>query len=141
VIRFSDLIEKVAVRVRDPLPRDIHKDDEALLLSVIDSIRDRAMVLLLLRTGMRIGELLATRMSDINLQMQSITIIESDKTGSGRVVYFSNDAAEALYNWLMERDRSHDRLFYGQNGGPLSQYHANPTPNHHTYTRVPMCSH
>jgi len=93
---------------------------EDLLLSVIDDTRDRAMILLLLRTGMRIGELLATRMRDINLQMQAITIIESEKTGSGRMAYFSNDAAEALYGWLMIRDCSQDHLFYGQGRKPLS---------------------
>jgi site-specific recombinase XerD len=113
------LVRKVKIQVPTPLPKDIPRDDEDLLLSVIDDTRDRAMILLLLRTGMRIGELLATRMSDINLQMQAITITESIKTGSGRVVYFSNDAAEALYDWLMIRDCSQDHLFYGRGRKPL----------------------
>ena len=113
------LIRKVKIQVPTPLPKDIPKDDEDLLLSVIDDTRDRAMILLLLRTGMRIGELLATRMRDINLQMQTITITESEKTGSGRVAYFSNDAAEALYDWLMIRDCSQEYLFYGWNQKPL----------------------
>jgi len=114
------LVRKVAIQVPTPLPKDIPRDDEDLLLSVIDDTRDRAMILLLLRTGMRIGELLATRMGDINLQMQAITITESEKTGSGRVAYFSNDAAEALYDWLMIRDCSQDHLFYGRGRKPLS---------------------
>ena len=114
------LVRKVAIQVPTPLPKDIPRDDEDLLLSVIDDTRDRAMILLLLRTGMRIGELLATRMRDINLQMQAITITESVKTGSGRVAYFSNDAAESLYDWLMIRDCSQDHLFYGRNRKPLS---------------------
>ena len=114
------LLRKVAIQVPTPLPKDIPRDDEDLLLSVIDDARDRAMILLLLRTGMRIGELLATRMRDINLQMQAITITESEKTGAGRVVYFSNDAAEALYEWLMIRDCSQDCLFYGRGRRPLS---------------------
>jgi len=114
------LLRKVAIRVPTPLPKDIPRDDEDLLISVIDDTRARAMILLLLRTGMRIGELLATRMRDINLQMQAITITESEKTGSGRVVYFSDDAAEALYDWLMIRDRSREHLFYGQGRKALS---------------------
>ena len=114
------LVRKVAIQVPKPLPKDIPRDDEDLLLSVIDNTRDRAMILLLLRTGMRIGELLATRMGDINLEMQAITITESEKTGTGRVAYFSNDAAEALYNWLMIRDCSQDYLFYGYGLKPLS---------------------
>jgi len=113
------LVRKVAIKVPTPLPKDIHKDDADLLLSAVDDTRNRAMILLLLRTGMRIGELLATRMSDINLQMQAITITESEKTGSGRVVYFSNDAAEALYGWLIIRDHSQNWLFYGRGQRPL----------------------
>jgi site-specific recombinase XerD len=53
-------------------------------------------------------------MSDISLEEQTIRNYESDKTGSGRVVYFSNDAAKALYDWLLVRDYWKDRLFYAQ---------------------------
>ena len=53
-------------------------------------------------------------MCDISLEEQTIRIYESDKTGSGRVVYFSNDAAEALYDWLLVRDYWKERLFYAQ---------------------------
>jgi integrase/recombinase XerD len=114
------LVRKVAIQVPRPLPKDITRDNEDLLLSVIDDTRDRAMILVLLRTGMRIGELLATRMNDINLKIQAITITESEKTGSERVAYFSNDATEALYDWLMIRDCSQDHLFFGRGRKPLS---------------------
>ena len=109
----SDLVErKIHIKVPSPLPKSIDPDDEAKLLSVIDNVRDRAMIMLLLRTGMRIGELLSTKMDDIDLQEQLIRIYESDKTGIGRVVYFSNDAAEALYLYLQERDFRKESLFY-----------------------------
>jgi len=36
------------------------------------------------------------------------------------VVYFSNDAAEALYDWLRIRDCSQGHLFYGRGRKPLS---------------------
>ena len=109
----SDLLErKIHIKVPSPLPKSIDPDDEVKLLSVIDNVRDRAMIMLLLRTGMRIGELLDTKMDDIDLQEQMIRIYESDKTGVGRVVYFSNDAAEALYLYLQERDFKKERLFY-----------------------------
>ena len=51
----------------------------AKLLSVIDHTRDRAMILVLLRTGMRIGELLSTKMSDIHLKERRIEIYEGEK--------------------------------------------------------------
>ena len=41
------------------------------------------MILMLLRTGMRIGELLALRMEDIDLREQKVFIYEARKTGVG----------------------------------------------------------
>lgn len=111
----SELLER-KIHIKQPvaLPRSMDTDDVEKILAVIDNTRDRAMIMLLLRTGMRIGELLYTKMSDIDLEEQQIRIIESEKTGSGRVAYFSNDAAEALYHWLKQRDFWKERLFYGQ---------------------------
>ncbi len=45
------------------------------------------MVLVLLRTGMRIGELLATRVSQVDLKDKRLLIMEAQKTRIGRVVY------------------------------------------------------
>jgi integrase/recombinase XerD len=62
---------------------------------------------------MRIGELLNTRVSDINLRENRIDIYEADKTRVGRVVYLSDDARSALRVWLNKRNRQKDHLFYG----------------------------
>ena len=83
-------------------------------LAVIEKPRDRAMILVLLRTGMRIGELLATRMGEVNLREKQIIIMEAEKTRVGRVAYLSEDACEALTVWLQKRDPAKERLFYGQ---------------------------
>ena len=39
-------------------------------LSVVDKVRDKALILLLLRTGMRIGELLSSNVCDVNIKEQ-----------------------------------------------------------------------
>ena len=62
------------------------------------------MILVLLRTGMRIGELLATRVSEVDLRDKRILIMEAQKTRIGRVVYLSEDACRALSVWLKMRD-------------------------------------
>ena len=41
------------------------------------------MFLVLLRTGMRIGELLTTRMEDVHMKEKRINIIEASKTRPG----------------------------------------------------------
>ena len=112
---MSRQLLKRKIHIKQPikLPKSIEADDEDRILAQIDKVRDKAMILLLLRTGMRIGELLKTKMQDISLQGQLIRIYESEKTGTGRVVFFSNDAAEALYQWLMKRDYWKKHLFHG----------------------------
>jgi integrase len=90
------------------------------LLSVVDDIRDRALILLLLRTGMRIGELLSTTVEEVDLNNQKIVIYKADKTGVGRVVYFSDDALDALMAWLRVRNPHQWRLFYAQGRSSLS---------------------
>ncbi len=89
------------------------------MLSVIDDCRDRALILLLLRTGMRIGELLNCKLEDIDLIEQKILIYQSDKTSVGRAVYYSDDAQQALLAWLRVRDPGKQQLFYGQKDKPL----------------------
>ena len=59
---------RIRLQLPERLPRAMDPDDLRKLLSVIDDIRDRAMILVLLRTGLRIGELLNTRMADVHLQ-------------------------------------------------------------------------
>jgi len=113
------LEKKIRLKLPDVLPRAIEAEPLNRLMSVITKTRDRAMILLLLRTGMRIGELLETTVSDINLQEQKIFIYEASKTGIGRVVYFSNDARTALEQWLQQRDAGQPFLFYNKRRGPL----------------------
>lgn len=106
------LKRKMRIKVPDPLPRAIDPEDIRIFLSVIEKTRDRAMMLLLLRTGMRIGELLNTRIEDIHLDENRIDIVEAGKTRTGRVVYIGRDAEAVLRTWLNERDPQEPYLFY-----------------------------
>lgn len=114
VVRHEVLSKSISVKVPDALPRAIAPEDVRALLSVIDNTRNRALVLMLLRTGMRIGELLNLRVQDIDLKEQKVFIHEARKTGVGRVVYFSADAKEALVAWLSKKDPREDVLAYGK---------------------------
>jgi len=106
------LVHKIKLRLPEHLPRAMDPEEVWRLLSVIQDTRDRAMVLLLVRSGMRIGELLATRLSDVNIAQQTIMIFEGRKNRRGRVVYFSDDARDALKAWLKERDSHQEFLFH-----------------------------
>jgi integrase/recombinase XerD len=114
VVHPDLLKRKLRVKVPEALPRAMDPEDVRELLAVITRCRDRALILVLLRTGMRIGELLATRMSEVNLREKRILIMEAQKTRVGRVAYLSEDACRALAEWIDLRDPAKERLFYGQ---------------------------
>jgi integrase/recombinase XerD len=116
---FGLMERKIKLKLADRLPRAIGSQHLDQLLSVIDNCRDRALILLLLRTGMRIGELLNCKLEDIDLCEQKILIYQSDKTSVGRAVYYSEDAQQALLAWLRVRDPVKQQLFYGRGANPL----------------------
>jgi len=62
IISGDILKRKLRIKVPDALPRAIDPDDIRHLLASLEKPRDRAMILTLLRTGMRIGELLNTKL-------------------------------------------------------------------------------
>jgi integrase/recombinase XerD len=105
---------RIRLKLPESLPRAINPDDLRQILSLIWDVRDRAMILVLLRTGMRIGELLDTKVSDVNLKERQITILKGVKNRRGRIVYLSDDACAALKLWLKKRDTNEPYLFYGR---------------------------
>ena len=117
------LTRKLRIQLPKSLPRAIDPQAVRQMLSVIDHVRDRAIVLVLLRTEMRIGELLDTRLQEVDLSEQKIEIMEAQKTRVGRVVYFSEDACAALRQWLAQRSEESAYLFHGM-GRPRLGYEA-----------------
>ncbi len=120
VLGYELLERRIKIRLPDRLPRAIDPEDLKKLLSVVDRVRDRAMILLLLRSGMRIGELLQTKVHDVDLNNKRILIYQADKTGVGRVAYYSNDAEEALLSRLRVRNTFKENLFYSRCCSTLS---------------------
>ena len=90
-------------------PRDVRK-----LLSVVHHTRDRALILLLLRTGMRIGEALGLTLRDLDLRDRKVHLFEGEKNSHGEGgLLLSDDALFALKRWLRRRDGTKEFLFYG----------------------------
>ena len=108
------LTRKLRIKLPKSLPRAIDPQAVRQMLGAIDHVRDRAIVVVLLRTGMRIGELLDTRLQEVDLNEQKIEIMEAQKTRVGRVVYLSEDACVALRQWLAQRSEKSAYLFHGR---------------------------
>jgi site-specific recombinase XerD len=119
IIPGSLLKRGIKLKLPDVLPRAINPSDVKKLVFEIDDIRDRALILLLLRTGMRIGEALGLRLNDLDIGDRKIHLFEGEKNSMGRVVYLSDDVLLALKLWLRRRDQNQEFVFYGQGNKPV----------------------
>jgi integrase/recombinase XerD len=119
IISGAVLKRRIKLKLPDTLPRAMNPADVRKLLCVIDDTRDRALILLLLRTGMRIGEALGLRLNDLDIRDRKIHLFEGEKNSMGRVVYLSEDALFAIRLWLRRRNKNKEFVFYGQDNGHL----------------------
>jgi len=119
IVPGSLLKRGIKLKLPEVLPRAINPSDVRKLLCVIDGIRDRALFVLLLRTGIRIGEALGLRLNDLDIKGRKVHLFEGEKNSMGRVVYLSDDALFALKLWLSRRDKTKEFVFYGRSHGHL----------------------
>jgi site-specific recombinase XerD len=99
------------LRLPRPLPKHL-KDQEVLrLFDAIETPRDRAMFMLMLRCGLRVEELADVRLADIDLRRSRI-MVQNGKGSKGRVVYVSNDAHQAVVAYLKARASSRARKVF-----------------------------
>lgn len=87
-------------------------------------IRNRAMLLLAYRSGLRVSELLALRPKDLDIASHSARVLHG-KGNKATVRYWHPSADDAMLRWLDERKRqglSHNGvpLFCTLTGGPVS---------------------
>jgi integrase/recombinase XerD len=110
--------KRIRLQMPERLPRAMDPDDLRKFLHIIEGahVQERAMIMVLLRTGMRIGELLNTKVADVHIKERKIEIYEGEKNRLGRVVYLSDDAVIALRKWLKERNTWEEYLIYSRHG-------------------------
>jgi len=119
IIPGSILKRGIKPKLPDVLPRAMNPADVRKLLGAIEDIRGRALILLLLRTGIRIGEALGLRLNDLDLRDRKVRLFQGEKNSMGRVVYLSDDALFAIKLWLRRRDKNKEFVFYGRSQGHL----------------------
>jgi integrase/recombinase XerD len=88
---------KIRIKLPDQRPHAILSEDIELLLEAIATVWDRAMILLL-RTGLRIGELMAIKTTETSFSEGKILIYLGERIFQGRAVYFSEDAKNMALN-------------------------------------------
>jgi site-specific recombinase XerD len=91
------------IRLGQHLPRDIQDPVVEKLFAVISGARDRAMFLLMLRCGLRVGEVRSLSLNDLYLNPAFGSLPRlwlHGKGGGQRVVYLSSQPLAALQIWL-----------------------------------------
>lgn len=91
--------------LREPqhLPRPVPEEILLAFFAVIEDPRDRAMFLLMLRCGLRIGEVAALQLGDLYLSEAYPRLVARGKGSTERSVYLSGQAVYALRTYLAER--------------------------------------
>lgn len=123
-------------RVAPRLPRALAEEDVVRLLDSLTgtdprSLRDRAVLEMLYGTGMRVGELVGLRLSDLGSDTGLVRVL--GKGGKERLVPLVGEAADALDRWLGPEGRPRlvparwarsgdaEAVFLNARGGRLSR--------------------
>jgi integrase/recombinase XerD len=103
----------------------ISVEEMAMLVNSILSVRDKAVVTLLAKTGIRRRELVSIDVSDINWLEQSITLKKKMfKKRSNRTVFFDDECARVLKRWIAQREKLNaatEALFLNEYGDRLNR--------------------
>ena len=119
-VRFKRHAGKVERR----LPRDLRDEDLERVWREIGCARDRAWFALMVRGGLRVGEVVTLKVSDVLNQPEGERPGRIRVEGKGRkerMVWLSADAYAVLAEWLDERGESRSaHIFLNERGQALS---------------------
>jgi site-specific recombinase XerD len=90
------------LRLARPLPRHLRDEEIPRLFAAINSKRDRAIFMLMLRCGLRVEEVAQLSLQALDLPRSQLYVYQG-KGRKGRVVYVSSDAQRALSDYLESR--------------------------------------
>jgi len=100
------------------LPKNLNKEDFEKLRYQVKSLRNQAILELLASSGMRVSEMTALNIHDVDLANRQIKVLGKGK--KERIVHFSPTAKFCLNNYLETRKDDNPALFINRYGKRLS---------------------
>jgi len=100
-----------SLRMGRPLPKHLRDEQIDLFLAVVDDVRDKAIFMLMLRSGLRVSEVANLKFDAIDFRRGKI-LVYGGKGGKDRVVYVSKDAVKALAVYLKVRPKSRSKYIF-----------------------------
>jgi len=105
------ILPRHRLRKSHSLPRDVKDSDIETLFAHIHDPRDRAVFIIMLECGLRVGEAHRLSLDDLHFEKPPHAIING-KGGRQRIVYLSPPAQDALQRWLTSRPVTKDRAVF-----------------------------
>lgn len=144
---YDDVIKPKAsfAKIPSSLPKYLNPDTIMKNLELIDDskllgLRDRAIILFLYATGVRVSELLTIKKNDIDENWVKVIYAKGSKQ---RIVPIASIAIDALNDYLNKLEKKSDYLFLNYKGTPLSRisvfkitkkyYNVSPHTFRHSY--------
>ncbi len=126
--QYDDVIKPKAsfAKIPSKLPKYLHSDDILNNVDLIDTstvlgLRDKAIILFLYATGVRVSELLSIKRSDISDNWVKIVYAKGSKQ---RIVPIAHIAITSLDDYISKRNSKSDYIFLNYKGDPLSRISA-----------------
>jgi site-specific recombinase XerD len=107
------------LRMARPLPRHLKDDQVETFFKVVKGHRDRAMFMLMIRCGLRVEEVANVSQDAMDFKHRKI-LIKDGKGSKDRIVYMSNDAVQALSDYLKARSSASSKRVFLVEKGPLT---------------------
>lgn len=105
-LKIDNPVKKgIALRMPKPLPQFLKDGEVDIFLKVVDDRRDKAIFMLMLRSGLRVGEVAGLTIGAIEFQKGRL-LVYSGKGRKDRVAYMSKDALKALVDYLQHRPKT-----------------------------------
>jgi integrase/recombinase XerD len=105
------------------LPRDVSDQTVSQLLAVIEDRRDRAIFGLMIKAGLRVGEVVDLQLNDLHpLNQNGLARLRVHGKGDKeRIVWLTAEVVHHIQQWLPQRPQSESAsLFLNQHRRPLS---------------------
>jgi integrase/recombinase XerC len=124
LVENSFLTQNVAVTVKSPAKEDkepavLQKNEyKALLFEAHDNPRDYAIIMLFLQAGLRVSELVALTLSDVDLENR-LLVVRQGKGKKDRSIPLGEQEVTAIKHYLTERVGTDDALFTARNATSL----------------------
>ena len=108
-------VARISIRLPKPLPRHLKDNQVARLFAVITTVRDRAMFMLMLRSGLRVEEVAHLTVDAVDYRRKQV-FVSNGKGARDRMAYLSDDACAALLAYLEKRSSKGRELFLVEKG-------------------------